>query len=86
MYEVYSHQVPGLYLLNQNYRTDFTQIYIFWNHNSRVSSCNGSGYSAGPGQIVPRGYSAVSGQIVPRGYSAGLGWMAIKHLQAIWPD
>ena len=39
-------------------------------------SCNytyfqGSGYLAGPGQIVPRGYSARSSQIVPRDYSAG---------------
>ena len=29
----------------------------------------GSGYSAGPGQIVPRGYSAGPGQIVPRLFS-----------------
>ena len=34
----------------------------------------GSGYSARPGQIVPRGYSAESCQIVPRGYSAGHGY------------
>ena len=29
----------------------------------------GSGYSAGPGQIVPRGYSTGPGQIVPRLFS-----------------
>ena len=32
------------------------------------------------------GYSAGPGQIVPRGYSAGPGWIAIKHLQAIRQD
>ena len=39
----------------------------------------GSGYSAGPGQIVPRGYSTGPGQIVPD-YSVGPGRIAIMHL------
>ena len=40
----------------------------------------GSGYSAGPGQIVPRGYSTGPGQIVPIDYLAGPGWIAIMYL------
>ena len=37
--------------------------------NNLFKHKNGSGYSAGPGQIVPRGYSTGPGQLVQRLFS-----------------
>ena len=55
----------------QNYFTYFelSQFLGWAKSKDHFGKKKGSGYSAGPGQIVPRGYSTGPGQIVPRLFS-----------------